>query len=300
MSSGTLPPLPVSSDFSSLMGPASTSLISSSAGLPMIALARFTSLMPGSCTMIWSPAVPYGATTGSETPRLVDTPFDRLNRLRHRFAAMLHGDVRLHLVAVRSANAGRAVVGELDLLCRQRAGSVRSSAGGIPSTVKPVRLSILIVVSAMPASFRRSRSCSEEVSVSSLSASSVCTLRTKCTPPLRSRPSFTLRGRRGKRPYRQRGDGHNNNELPTQILVHELDPGPVLLDHGLLSLISADRGPRDVDADLVGDLELDDVVGDLDDLAMNAAGRDHPIARFQARPGIPGPSSAACAWASAR
>ena len=68
MPSGTLPPCEASSVASSLAGPLSTSLISSSAWLPMMFLARFTSATPGNCTMIWSLVVPYGATTGSETP----------------------------------------------------------------------------------------------------------------------------------------------------------------------------------------------------------------------------------------
>ena len=49
-------------------GPSSTIFSSSSAVERMISFARFTSVTPGSCTRIWSFAVPCGATIGSATP----------------------------------------------------------------------------------------------------------------------------------------------------------------------------------------------------------------------------------------
>jgi hypothetical protein len=58
----------VSSAAWSDIGPASTSLSSSSAVLLMMPFARSTLVSPGSSTMISSPADPYGEMIGSETP----------------------------------------------------------------------------------------------------------------------------------------------------------------------------------------------------------------------------------------
>src|SRR4051812_28897860 len=52
-------------------------------------------------------------------------------------------------------------------------------------------------------------------------------------------------------------------------------------DNRGLALKAADRGARNFDAQLVGDLELHGGVAHLDDLTVDAAGGDDPIADFQ-------------------
>ena len=68
-------------------------------------------------------------------------------------------------------------------------------------------------------------------------------------------------------------DDENGDDLPAQIR------------HGLwlrgLPLIAADRRLRDLDTDLVRDLELHALIGELRDLPVDTAGRDHAVADFQ-------------------
>src|SRR5947208_628417 len=56
---------------------------------------------------------------------------------------------------------------------------------------------------------------------------------------------------------------------------------PVLGHDRLLSLITADRGARDLDAHLVGDLHLDGLVVHFGDLSVNATRGDYLVADLE-------------------
>ena len=70
------------------------------------------------------------------------------------------------------------------------------------------------------------------------------------------------------------------------------------LDDRRLSLIAADGRLRDFDADLVGDLQLHALLAEPRDLAVDAAGRDHPIADLEAVEKLPAPSAASASSAA--
>ncbi len=73
---------------------------------------------------------------------------------------------------------------------------------------------------------------------------------------MRSRPSFTLVRGGEKAQTASAVTASDRENLPAKVLVHELRAARFRLHDRLLSLVAADRGPRDFDPDLVGDLDL--------------------------------------------
>src|SRR5690606_39451496 len=79
----------------------------------------------------------------------------------------------------------------------------------------------------------------------------------------------------GGRHEREDGDGRdggNRQELPAKILVHGLR-GPGWFDDRILPLQPADRRLGNLDADVLRDLERDELVVHFRDGAVDAAGR---------------------------
>ena len=73
----------------------------------MISFARATSVTPGICTRIWSPAVAVPRDGRLGDAQLVDAAVDRLQRLHDRLLAQVLLDVRLHPEVVGAAGARR-------------------------------------------------------------------------------------------------------------------------------------------------------------------------------------------------